>query len=408
MMTSTGTRRLAAALLGVGILLGGTADIALARPQYGPGVTDTEIKLGQTMPYSGAISGLSAVGKVELAYFGMINEHGGINGRKITLISLDDSYLPNRTMEQTRRLVENDHVFAIFSAMGTATNAATRRYLNQNKVPQLFISSGATQWNDPTHYPWTMAWQPNSQLEAHIYAKYILQHKPNGKIGILYQNDAFGKDFVKGLKDALGDKAATMIVAEQSYEITDPTITSQIITLKSAGADVFYDITLPKFAVLAIRAASDLGWHPLHILDNGSASVGVVLKPAGLDRSVGILSAQFLKDPANPVWRDDPGFKEWLAFMKKYDPSADLQDQVNATGYSIAQTMVQVLKQCGDDLTRDNLMKQAANIKDLNLPMLIPGNTVNTSPSQFSPVSHLNIIRFDGKAWVLEGPLLGG
>jgi branched-chain amino acid transport system substrate-binding protein len=395
------------ALILAAALVGLAGSSAHAQKSYGPGVSDTEIKLGQTMPYSGPISGLSAVGKVEAAYFRMVNEKGGVNGRMIELISLDDGYNPARTIEQTRKLVEGDQVLAIVSPMGTATNAATHKYLNGRKVPQLFVSSGAAQWGDPEHFPWTMGFQPNSQLEARIYAKYILQNKPDGKIGILYQNDDFGKDFVKGLKDGLGDKAASMIVKEVSYETSDTTIDSQIVTLQASGADILYDITLPKFAAQAIRKAYDLGWHPLHILDNGSASVSIVLKPAGLEKSVGILSAQFLKDPANPAWADDPGFREWLAFMKKYYPDGDLGDQVNATGYSIAQTIVQVLKQCGDDLTRENLMKQAANIKDLKLPMLIPGNDVNTAPDNFFPVSKLNMIRFDGNAWALQGGLIG-
>jgi branched-chain amino acid transport system substrate-binding protein len=399
------SRRSALALAAMLVALVGAA--AQAQKSGEPGVTKTEIRLGQTIPYSGPLARLSAVGKVETAYFRMVNEQGGVNGRMIRLVSVDDGDNPARTIEQTRKLVEGDDVFAIVSPMGTATNVATRRYLNDRKVPQLFVSSGATQWGDPEHFPWTMGFQPNAQLEARIYAKYILQNKPDGKIGILYQNDDFGKDFVKGLKEGLGDQAERMIVSEVSYETNDTTIDSQIVTLQASGADILYDITLPKFAAQAIRKVYDLGWHPLHILDSGSTSVSTVLKPAGLDKSIGILSAQFLKDPANPAWADDPGFREWLAFMKKYDPDGDRGDRVNATGYSIAQTIVQVLKQCGDDLTRENLMKQAANIKDLKLPMLIPGNDVDTAPDNFFPVSKLNMVRFDGTAWALEGPLIG-
>ena len=380
---------------------------AHAQKKYGPGVTDTEIKLGQTMPYSGPLTGLSAVGKVEVAYFEMINSKGGINGRKINLISLDDGYNPARTLELTRKLVESDEVLAIVSSLGTAPNSAIHRYLNTKGVPQLFISTGGTKWGDLVNFPWTMGFQPNFQFEARVYAKYILQQRPNGRIGVMYENDDFGKDLVKGLKDGLGDKAASMILKEVSYEVTDPTIDSQIITLAGSGADIFFDASLPKFAAQAIRKMYDINWKPLHVLDNGSASVSVVLKPAGLEKSVGIVSAQFLKDPANPAWKDDTGYLEWLAFMKQYYPAGDIGDQVNATGYSIAQTIVQVLKQCGDDLTRENLMKQAANIKDLTLPMLIPGIKVNTSPTNFYPVNQLNVIRFDGTAWVLEGSLIG-
>ena len=384
----------------------GTGVNAHAEKKYGPGVTDTEIKIGQTMPYSGPLTGLSSVGKVEAAYFAMINAKGGINGRQINLISLDDGYNPAKTLELTRKLVEGEDVLAIVSSLGTAPNTAIHRYLNTKGVPQLFISTGGTKWGDPAHFPWTMGFQPNFQFEGRVYAKYILQQRPNGRIGVMYENDDFGKDLVKGLRDGLADRADSMIVKEVSYEVTDPTIDSQIITLAGSGADVFFDASLPKFAAQAIRKMYDIAWKPLHVLDNGSASVSVVLKPAGLEKSIGIVSAQFLKDPANPAWKDDPGYLEWLAFMQKYFPAGDTGDQVNATGYSIAQTFVQVLKQCGDDLTRENLMKQAANIKDLTLPMLIPGIKVNTSPTHFFPVNQLNIIRFDGTAWVLEGSLI--
>jgi branched-chain amino acid transport system substrate-binding protein len=389
-----------------GTLILGTGVSVHAQKRYGPGVTDNEIKIGQTMPYSGPLTGLSAVGKVESAYFEMINAKGGINGRKINLISLDDGYNPARTLELTRKLVEGDEVLAIVSSLGTAPNTAIHRYLNTKAVPQLFISTGGTKWGDPVNFPWTMGFQPNFQFEGRVYAKYVLQQRPNGRIAVLYENDDFGKDLVKGLRDGLGNRAGSMIVKEVSYEVTDPTIDSQIITLASSGADVFFNASLPKFAAQAIRKMYDIGWKPLHVLDNGSASVSVVLKPAGLEKSIGIVSAQFLKDPANQAWNADPGYLEWLAFMKQYFPAGDIGDQVNATGYSIAQTFVQVLKQCGDDLTRENLMKQAANIKDLTLPMLLPGIKVNTSPTHFFPVNQLNIIRFDGTAWALEGSLI--
>jgi branched-chain amino acid transport system substrate-binding protein len=329
---------------------------AAAQKQYGPGVTDTEITLGQTMPYSGSLSAYGSLGRAEAAYFDMINAQGGVNGRKIKLISLDDGYSPPKTVEQTRRLVEEDHVLAIFSTVGTPTNTATRKYLNEKKVPQIFLSTGATKWGDPKHFPWTIGWIPTYQTEGHIYAQYLLEHMPDAKVAILYQDDDYGKDYLKGFTDGLGDKAKTMIVKAVSYEATDPTDESQVVTLQSSGADVFFNVSSAKFAAQAIRKAHAIGWTPLQLLNSVSTSVAAVLKPAGLEASKGIITVRYIKDPTDSAWRDDPGYEDWLAWMNKYYPSGDKDDSLNVGGYSLAQTMVQVLKQCGDDLTRANVM----------------------------------------------------
>jgi branched-chain amino acid transport system substrate-binding protein len=378
---------------------------AMAQKQYGPGVTDTEIKMGQTMPYSGPASSYSTIGKAEAAYFKMINEHGGINGRKINLISLDDSYSPPKTVEQMRRLVEEDHVLLDFGSLGTPTNTAIQKYLNAQKVPQLFVATGATKWGDPAHFPWTMGWQPTYQTEGHIFARYILEHKPDAKIGILYQNDDYGKDYVKGLKDALGAKASKLIVKEVTYEVTDPTIDSQIVSLQAAGANVFYNVSIPKFAAQAIRKSYDIGWKPLQLLNSVSASVTATLKPAGIDKSVGIITLLYLKDPTDPQWHKDKAYKDWLAWMEKYYPEGDRADVNNVYGYSVAQSMAQVLKQCGNDLTRANIMKQAANLHQ-KLPMLLPGVTVSTGPTQFHPIREMQLAKFDGKIWQLFGKVI--
>ena len=383
-----------------------TSPPALAEKKYGPGVSDTEIKIGQTMPYSGPGSSYGTIGKVEAAYFKMINEQGGINGRKINLISLDDGYSPPRTVEQIRKLVEEEQVLFTFQTLGTAANTAIQKYMNAKKVPQLFVATGATKWGDPQNFPWTMGWQPPYQHESHIYAKYLLQNKPQAKIGILYQNDDYGKDYLKGFKDGLGDKAAKMIVAEVSYEATDPTIDSQIVSLQSSGADVFFDISIPKFAAQAIRKAYDTGWRPMHLINNVSTSIAVALQPAGLDKSVGLISIAFLKDPTDPNWNDDKGMKDYASFMKNYYPDGNRVDGGNIYGYSVAQTLIQVLKQCGDDLTRDNVMRQAANLKDLEVPTLLPGIRINTSPTDFYPIKQVQLMRFDGKTWVRFGELM--
>ena len=377
-----------------------------AEKKYGPGATDSEIKIGQTMPYSGPASAYGTIGKSEMAYFTMINGQGGINGRKVNLISLDDGYSPPRTVEQIRKLVEEQEVLFTFQTLGTPPNTAIHKYMNAKKVPQLFVATGATKWGDPQHFPWTMGWQPPYQFESHIYAKYLLQNKPDAKIGILYQNDDYGKDYLKGIKDGLGDKAAKMIVAEVSYEVTDPSVDSQIVTLQGSGADVFFNVSTPKFAAQAIRKAYDTGWRPLQLINYVSISIASALQPAGLEKSVGIISVSYYKDPTDPAWKDDKANKDYVAFMKRYYPDGNPDDNLNVFGYSAAQTLVQVLKQCGDDLTRENVMRQAANLKDLELPMLLPGIRLNTSPTDFYPIKQVQLMRFDGKTWVLFGELL--
>jgi branched-chain amino acid transport system substrate-binding protein len=396
------TLALSAAAL-AGVLL---VSPAVAQKQYGPGVTDKEITLGQTMPYSGPLSAYGTIGRAETAYFAMINDQGGVNGRKIKLISLDDGYSPPKTVEQTRRLVEEDNVLADFNPLGTPTNTAIQRYLNDHKVPQLFVATGATKWGDPKHFPWTMGWQPAYQTEGHIYAQYLLEHKPGAKIGILYQDDDYGKDYVKGLTDGLGADAKTMIIKAVSYETTDANVESQVITLQSEGADVFFNVATPKFAAQAIRKAHDIGWKPLELLNSVSSSVAATLKPAGLEASKGLITVYYLKDPTDSAWWHDAGYKDWLAWMDKYYPSGDKSDTNNAYAYSVAQTMVQVLKQCGDDLTRENVMKQAANLHHLALPMLLPGITVNTSPTDWYPVKQEQLARFDGTTWVRFGEVV--
>ena len=382
--------------------------LALAAGQYGPGASDTEIKIGNTMPYSGPASPYGTIGKSEAAYFTMINEQGGINGRKINFISRDDSYSPPKTVEQVRKLVEQDNVLALFQTFGTAPNSAIREYLNDNKVPQLFVRTGANTWNDPKHYPWTMGWQPSYQIEARIYARYILQNIPDAKIAVLYQNDDFGRDFVIGLREGLGDKADRLVVAKQSYETTDATVHSQIVSLEKSGANVLLTIAIPKFAAQAIRKIDDIGWKPTHILSNVSSSVGLVMRPAGLEKSVGIISATYGKDPTDPQWQNTPEYNEWLAWMKKYNTSGNIADADTVYGYSAAQTMVAVLKACGNDLTRENLMKQAASIHDLQLPMLLPGVIVSTSANDFAPIKQMQLEKFDGTTWRLFGKVISG
>ena len=376
--------------------------------EYGPGVTDTEIKIGNTVPYSGPASSYGTIGKAQTAYYKMLNEKGGINGRKINFISYDDAYTPPKTVEQARKLVEQDEVLLIESPLGTPTNSAIWQYMNQKKVPQLFVATGATKWNDPEHHPWTMGWQPNYQSEGRIYAAYILQNKPDGKIGVLYQNDDFGKDYLKGLKDGLGDKAAKMIINEGPYETTDPTVDSQIVGMKAAGCDVFVNTGIPKFAAQAIRKAAEIEWKPLHILSSVGNSVGAALKPAGLENAKGIISDFYLKDPTDPAWKDDQGLKDWLAFMTKYYPDGDKTDVGNVVGYSLAQTMTQALTQCGDNLTRANVMKEAANLKDFVLPMVLPGIKLNTTPKDFAPIKQVQMAKFSGERWELFGSLLNG
>jgi branched-chain amino acid transport system substrate-binding protein len=397
-------KRMIAGLSAIGLVF--ATALALAVGQYGPGVSDSEIKIGNTMPYSGPASAYGIIGKTETAYFRMVNEHGGINGRKVNFISRDDGYSPPKTVEQVRQLVEQDQVLFLFSTLGTPTNTAIHGYLNDNKVPQLFVASGADQWDDPKHFPWTMGFIPSYGTEAHIYARYILQNLPNSKIGVLYQNDDFGKDYLNGLRDGLGDKAAKMIVATQSYETTDPTVDSQVVALQASGADVLLTVAIPKFAAQAIRKVYDTGWKPTHFLTSVSNSVGTVMKSAGYEKGVGIISAAFAKDPTDPQWQDTPEDQEWLAFMKKYNASANLADIQGAVGYSYAQIMVAVLKACGDNLTRENVMKQATSLQNVALPMLLPGITLSTSATDFAPIKQMQLEKFDGATWKLFGEVI--
>jgi ABC-type branched-subunit amino acid transport system substrate-binding protein len=380
---------------------------ALAQKKYGPGVTDSEIKIGSTNPYSGPASAYGTIGRAEAAYFKMVNDQGGINGRKINFISLDDGYSPPRTVEQIRKLVEVEQVLLLAGTLGTPTNTAIHKYVNAKKVPHIFVNTGAVKWGDPKNFPWTMGFNLNYGAEGDIYANYLLKNKPDAKIAILYQNDDYGKDYVKGLKDGLGDKAKKMIVAEVSYEVTDPTVDSQIVTLQASGADTFYNVTTPKFAAQAIRKAYDIGWRPLHILNNVSASVGAVLTPAGLDKSVGLITALYWVDPADPQWKNDPAFKEYKAWFEKYYPEGDIRDVFNVSGYLIAKGVVQVLKACGDDLSRENVMKQMTSIRDLQMPMMLPGIKWNTGPDDYFLIESGQLARFDGKEWKLFGGIIG-
>jgi len=376
---------------------------AWTQKKYDPGASDTEIKIGQTMPYSGPASSYGTIGRAEAAYFKKVNDEGGVNGRKIVFLSLDDGYSPPKAVEATRRLVEQDQVLLMFGSLGTATNTAVQGYLNGRKVPQLFVTTGASKWNDPQNHPWTMGFQPNYHTEAQIYVKYILQAKPNARIGVLYQNDDYGKDYLKGVKDGLGERLAKMLVAELAYEVTDATIDSQILQMQSMGVDVLIDATSPKFAAQAIRKAYDIGWKPLHILNNTSVSVGSVLTPAGLDKSIGLVTSLYGKDPTDSRWDSDPGMIAWRTFMKTYYPDGNLIDNSNVFGYSQARTLVQVLKQCGDNLSRENVMKQAASLRDFDTGVSLPGITINTSPSDFAPIKAVQLARFDGKTWVPFG-----
>ena len=384
-----------------------SASAALAQKKYDPGASDTEIKIGNIMPYSGPASAYGTIGKAEAGYFKKINDEGGINGRKINFVSVDDGYSPPKAVEMARRLVEQDQVLLVFQSLGTPSNSAIHKYMNAKKVPQLFVATGASKWNDAKNFPWTMGWQPNYQTEAAIYAKHILQTKPDAKIAVLYQNDDYGKDLLKGFEDELGDKAKKMIVAKVSYETSDPTVDSQIVQLQGSGANVFLNVTTPKFAAMAIRKAYDIGWKPVHYVNNVGASIGAVLVPAGLEKSIGLISTAYLKDPLDSAWKDDKGMKDWYAFMAKYYPDGDLKDGGNVFGYAAAQTLVQVLKQCGDNLTRENVMKQAASLKDFQLAILLPGIKINTSPTDFAPIQAEQLIRFDGKQWVRFGEVIG-
>jgi len=389
-------------------ILAAASSGALAQKKYDVGATDTEIKIGNIMPYSGPASAYGVIGNTQAAYFKKINAEGGINGRKINFISYDDGYSPPKTVEQARKLVESDEVLFVFNPLGTPPNSAIQKYMNSKKVPQLFVATGATKWNDPKEFPWTMGWQPNYQSESRIYAKYLLKEKPNAKIAVLYQNDDYGKDYLKGMKDGLGAKAASMIIIEESYETTEPSIDNHIVKLKSTGADVFFNITTPKFAAQAIKKMAEIDWKPLHLLNNVSASIGSVMKPAGFEASQNIISSAYLKDTSDPQWKDDAGMKAFDEFLTKYFPEGNRIDISVMYGYTVAQGLVHVLKACGDNLTRENIMKQAASIKDLELGGLLPGVKVNTSASDFAPISQLQLMKFKGDKWDLFGDVISG
>ena len=398
-------RRLAAFSAAI-IALAVSGGSAPAQNKYDVGATDSEIKIGNIMPYSGPASAYGVIGRTEAAYFRKVNSEGGINGRKVIFISYDDAYSPPKAVEQARKLVESDEVLLIFGPLGTPSNTAIQRYMNAKKIPQLFVSTGATKWNDPQSYPWTMGWQPNYQSEARIYAKYILKEKPNARIGVLYQNDDYGKDYLKGLRDGLGDKAASMIIAEDAYEVAEPTVDTHIVKMKSIGADVFIDVTTPKFAAQAIKKAAEIGWKPMHFLNSVATSIGAVIKPAGFENAQDIISVAYLMDPMDPQWKDHPGMKDFDEFLAKYFPEGNRADNFVVTGYNNAQTLVQVLKQCGNQLTRENVMKQAANLKDFKTDNLLPGITINTSPTDFAPIEQVQFRRLTGERWELFGPVL--
>jgi len=380
---------------------------ALAQKKYDTGATDTEIKIGHIVPYSGPASAYGVIGKTEEAYFKMVNENGGINGRKIKFVSYDDAYSPPKAVEQVRKLVESDEVLVVFNPLGTPSNTAVQKYLNAKKVPQLFVATGATKWNDPTRFPWTIGWQPSYQSEGLIYAKYLMKEKPNAKIAVFYQNDDFGKDYLKGLKDGFGAKTSA-IVAEESYEISEPTIDSHIVKLKASGADVLISITTPKFAAQAIKKMAEIDWKALQIVANVSASVGSVIKPAGFENAQGVLSAAYAKDAADPQWNDDPGMKKFFALLDKYYPEADRSNSSVVYGYGAAQTLTRILEMCGDDLTRANIMKQAASLKDFTPDTLLPGVKINTSATDFAPIEQLQMMRFKGEKWDLFGDVISG
>ena len=391
---------------GMAVAVALSASPASAQKKYDTGATDTEIKIGQTVPFSGPASAYAGIGKTQAAYLKMINEQGGINGRKLNLIQYDDAYSPPKAVEQVRKLVESDEVLFTFQIIGTPSNAAVQKYLNAKKVPQLLASTGASRFSDPQNAPWTIAYNPNYQSEARIYAKYILKNHPDAKIGILFQNDDLGRDYVTGLKAGLGDKAATMIVGETSYELSDPTIDSQIVKLKSLGADLLYDASTPKFAAQAIKKVADLGWKPIHILDINASPVSATLKPAGLEISKDIISTNYGKDPGDPQWKDDAGLKAYFAFMDKYYPEGDKLNTVNIYGYSTAELLVHILRQCGDDLTRENIMRQATSLKNYTGSLALPGMSAHTSPTDYRINKQMQMMKFDGERWQLFGPII--
>jgi branched-chain amino acid transport system substrate-binding protein len=383
-----------------------SASAAYAQKKYDPGATDTEIKVGQTVPFSGPASAYATIGKAQAAYFKMINEQGGVNGRKINLIQYDDAYSPPKAVEQVRKLVESDEVLLTFQIVGTPSNAAVQKYLNQKKVPQLFAATGASKFTDPKNFPWTLGFNPNYFVEGRIYGQYVLKEYPNAKIGILYQNDDLGKDYLNGMKAGLGDKAKTMVVAEASYEVADPTIDSQILKLRDAGADLLFSASTPKQAAQAIKKNFEIGWKPVHILDINATSVGAVMKPAGLEASKGVISTNYGKDPLDPQWKEDAGMKRYFAMMEKYYPEGDKDSSFNSYGYSTAQLLVHVLKQCGDDLTRENVMKQATNLKNVVLDLSLPGIVGNTTPDDYRVNKQMQMMKFNGERWELFGPII--
>ncbi|WGS22273.1 MULTISPECIES: ABC transporter substrate-binding protein [unclassified Bradyrhizobium] len=393
-----------AALAGCLVL---AASAANAQKKYDPGVTDTEIKIGNIMPYSGPASAYATIGKTEAAYFKKLNSEGGINGRKINFISYDDGYSPPKMVEQARKLVESDEALLIFNPLGTPGNTAIQKYMNAKKVPQLFVSTGAAKWNDPKNFPWTMGWQPSYQVEARIYAKYILQHYPGKTIGVLYQNDDFGKDYLIGLHDGLGDQAKKLIVVESAYETTSPTVDSQVVQIKGANPDIFVNIATPKFAAQAIKKVAELDWHPVQFLTNVSGSIGGVMKPAGYEASQGVLSTAYLKDPKDAEWKNDPAMTEWRAFMAKWYPEGDLDDAATVFGYGVAKGLEQVLRQCGDNLTRENVMKQAASL-NFEIGIYLPGTKIKTGPDDYAPIEQLQMMRFKGESWERFGPIMSG
>jgi branched-chain amino acid transport system substrate-binding protein len=405
-MTIQAKLRLAAVSAAL-VAFAATSGTALAQKKYDTGASDTEIKVGNIMPYSGPASAYGVIGKTEEAYFKKINAEGGINGRKINFVTYDDAYSPPKAVEQVRKLVESDEVLLVFNPLGTPSNTAIQKYLNSKKVPQLFVATGATKWNDPKNFPWTMGWQPSYQSEALIYAKYVLKEKPDAKIAVFYQNDDFGKDYLKGIKEGLGAKAS-MIVLEESYEVSEPSIDSHIVKMKATGADVLINITTPKFAAQSIKKISEIDWKPMHLLTNVSASVGSVIKPAGFENAQGIISAAYAKDGADPQWDNDPGMKKFYAFLEKNFPEGNKIDGSVVYGYGVAQTLVKVLEMCGDDLTRANVMKQAASIKDFAPDTMLPGVRINTSATDFAPISQLQLMRFKGEKWDLFGDVMSG
>jgi branched-chain amino acid transport system substrate-binding protein len=391
---------------GTALAIALSASSAYAQKKYDTGASDTEIKIGQTNPFSGPASAYATIGKTQAAYMKMINDQGGVNGRKINLIQYDDAYSPPKAVEQVRKLVESDEVLLTFQLLGTPSNAAVQKYLNSKKVPQLFAATGASKFTDPKNFPWTMGFNPNYFVEGRIYGQYIIKNYPNAKIGILYQNDDLGKDYQNGIKAGLGDKAASMVVAEVSYEVSDPTIDSQILKIKSAGADLFFSATTPKQAAQAIKKIAELDWHPVHILDINATSVGAVMKPAGLEASKGVISVNYGKDPLDPTWKDDAGMKKYFAFMAKYFPEGDKDSSFNTYGYITTQLLIEVLKRCGDDLTRENVMKQATSLKNVQLDLSLPGIVGSTSPTDYRVNKQLQMMKFNGERWELFGPII--